>query len=302
MDFKNIPNTSSYPIAQPSPDQFGGGVSSGAMDPQAYAGATLNTDTGDPPKKSNVGVYMGIFAAFAVMTASSIGFFMYLSNNGQSTRASSNDNQYSALLSQTPVPAKPTNPAPTIDLGTFAVTLTPSPAPVITVFPTLPNNVATYTPTPAVTITPIRGNKWAISFSKMTYTPKDLPGVAPSAVGTLYTPIEYGKLFCTDTSNTFFTWKKNNSTIERLCDRLTPTTTEPQLICNNSTPSGVSISAKLLPTTNCANSGSTAPPTGTYVMYTKIYYDCSTSSPTQSKDTCKSVKEIFSDDFNFSKN
>ena len=301
MDFKNVPNTTAYPIAPPSADDFGGGVSSGAMDPQAYAGATINTDA-PPPKKNNVGVYVGIFAAFAVMTASSIGFFMYLSSSGQSAQASSNDNKYAALLSQTPEPNKKGTPipVPTVDLDSYAVTLTPSPAPIITVFPTLPNNVATYTPTPAVTITPIRGNKWAISFSKMTYTKKELPGSAPSAVGTLYTPIEYGKIFCTDTSNTFFTWKKDASTIERLCDRLTPTKSMPDLTCNKSSSSGISISAKLLPTTDCANNQ--VPPTGTYVMYTKVYYDCEENAAIQSAQTCKSVKEIFSDDFNFSKN
>lgn len=300
MDFKNVPNTTSYPIAPPAADEFGGGISSGAMNPQAYAGATLNTDT-PAPKKSNAGVYVGIFAAFAVMTASSIGFFMYL-NGGQSARASSNENQYAALLSQTPVPQSQTgtSPIPTIDLGSFAVTLTPTPAPKITIFPTLPNNVATYTPTPAVTITPIRGNKWAISYNKMTYTPKDVSN--NSGVGTLYTPIEYGKTFCTDQSNTFFTWKKDASTIERLCDRLTPTSVVPQLVCNKSSPSGTAISAKLLPTTDCYGSKSSTPPYGTYVMYTKVYYDCDEKQPVQSATTCKSTKEIFSDDFNFSMN
>lgn len=298
MDFKNVPNTTSYPIAPPAVDDFGGGISSGAMNPQAYAGATLNTDS-PAPKKSNAGVYVGIFAAFAVMTASSIGFFMYL-NGGESARASSNDNQYAALLSQTPVPQNGASPIPTIDLGSFAVTLTPSPAPKITVFPTLPNNVATPSPTPAVTITPIRGNKWAVSYSKMTYTPKDI--TSSTGIGTLYTPVEYGKTFCTDQSNTFFTWKKDASTIERLCDRLTPTTVMPQLVCNKSTPAGIAISAKLLPTTDCYNAQNTSPPYGTYVMYTKVYYDCDETQTIQSPSTCKSTKEIFSDDFNYSKN
>lgn len=301
MDFKNVPNTTSYPIAPPSADEFGGGVSSGAMDPQAYAGATLNTD--EPvKKKSNAGVYLGIFAAFAVMTASSIGFFMYLSGSGQSARASSNDNKYAALLSQAPQQGTKGTPAPlpTEDLSKFAVTLTPSPAPIVTIFPTLANRLATQTPTPAVTITPIRGNKWAISFTKMTYTKAELQGTSPTATGTLYTPVEYGKIFCTDASNTFFTWKKDATTIERLCDKLTPTASQPQLLCSTSSPSGVAISAKLYQSTDCANP--VPPPTGTYIMYTKVYYDCDNSVPTQTASTCKSRKDVFSDDFNFSKN
>lgn len=295
MDFKNVPNTSSYPVVEPTDPA--GGISSGSIDPNAFTGATLQ-DSDEKPKSNTKLIYAGILILFALMTAGSIAFFFYL--NSQNAAASERENKYQPVAAVQPT-ARPTitiAPTPTLLL----LSITPSPLPTaipVTIFATPTPQKGSQTDAQNQQQTTGTRARWEIAFEKTSYSRTDTNGVInPSFTGTLHTPLVRGKTVCTASHQTFFTEKRDEKTIARLCDDAIPTPVAYSLTCSSYDPdAGIQVSAQLYPKKNCS-SGAEPPESGTYVMAVKVYYDCNVSAGATiaAPSDCTSSRDVFSYD------
>lgn len=290
MDFRNVPNTSNYSTQEPV--DMNGGIRSTNLSPNAYVAATLNSDDDDKPKHSYKWLLIILIAFFAVLTVGGISFFFY--QNSQQAAASITEEYETIVI----VPSGATStimPTPTYLLPSLEVTPSPDPNKSPTPTPT----IIMYTSTPAPTNS--RQYAWEISFDKTTYTSRDVNGATnPRFTGTLKSPFAKNATICLADDQIFFTKKQSSSTIERLCDELTPTPSSRTLKCYQYNPdTGLSVSARLYPVNNCASSQT--PESGTYVMAVRVYHSCTFSDfkSTATATECPQSREVFSYDLTY---
>jgi hypothetical protein len=293
MDYKNVPNTTAYPT---EPMDLKGGISSGTISPNAYVAAILNSDDAAP--KSHKGIIIGVIIVFALLTFGGIGFFFY--QNSQQAAASTNDDPYQTVIVQVTSPVnKPTiEPTPTYLLPSVALTPTPDPlGPTPTFVPVVQGSPD---PTPQPTS---RALSWEISFPEVYYTAADVSIQSkPKFTGTLKSPFSKGATLCYAEDTVFFTKKKDSSTIQRLCDRISPTPSARILTCvkyNQDT--GVKLEGFLYPVSNCGSPTSSIEP-GAYVMAATVYSNCILPGSSMSgvpETACADKREVFSNDLNY---
>ncbi|MFW5703948.1 MAG: hypothetical protein ACOCXQ_03855 [Patescibacteria group bacterium] len=187
-------------------------------------------------------------------------------------------------------------------------TVTPSP------IPTLPKNPATQTPVPRPTREP-----WMLETEKQVYSlsqtsgggcqidengatqcwaqppPGFDSGAQGSSVqvnGTVYASVRDDDIICIDREETYMAKKKSDAKVIRLCDYFDEVSKTPQ--CLRYMPGGVSVNASIVsdaePYEKCEDGS--GPSAGTYVMRTKVHYNCTRASI----ETCRDSKEIFSDE------
>ncbi len=295
MDFLNVPNTTNYPT-ESEPVDGSGGISTTAINPNTFVAATMQED--DPKKnKYSKWILIGVIGLFAVISLGATAFFFF----SNSRQASANENSYEEIIvvatpMATTIPNTPI-PTPTYLLPSIAPspTLGPNETPV----PTVPTPFVWFTEVPSPSPLP-RRYSWEISFEKQSYTSVEVANRSrPVFKGTMRTPLAKNAVICFADDQTFFAYKKDASTLSRLCDEFTPTPSQRTLDCYKYNPdTGIEVQATLHPYSSC-NSSSQPVQSGTYVMAVRAYYNCklpggsmSSVSPTD----CSDSREVFSYD------
>lgn len=318
MDYDRVPNVSSYPPAAKSDSV------PGFSGPDAIPTGPSMLDDIDREQTRRKIVYTFVFIIFGMVSVLAIGYFVY-QNSEQA--AASEDQTLIVRNSKTNPLAKPTesfddlfaeneiSTAPTLQAEPVSETISPTvasqkkatatPFPLATRKPTVgpvePTTIPTNTPVPTNKPQPTssRTTFWNITFSKNSYSPADLTKSGTHsyvASGKLYSPVAENTVICITEEDTFFTKKKDDSTVERLCSVAAPTTSKQCYKYNDSI--GIPVAATISQRINCSTPE--MPESGTYVMVTKAYYNCDGSAGVNNVNltTCSSNKEVFSDDFN----
>lgn len=191
---------------------------------------------------------------------------------------------------------------------------TPIPSPTLSPRPTFANNPATQTPVPRPTKEP-----WKITWAKnpiekvrstsvpewcITYggQPGCTPSPTPTApvykatpvTGTLRGPLLPNDIICIKPSDTFMAKKRSSTAIERLCDYFDPPNNEPYQCYRYNATTGLALSSKVPPGAEPYSmcTSNVAAETGTYVMRTKVHYNCADLK----QSSCNEEIELFSDD------
>lgn len=315
MDYDRVPNVSSYPPAPKSSDI------PGFSDPASIPTGPSMLDDIDREQTRRKIVYTFVIIIFGMISIAAISYFVY--QNSEQAAASEEDTlivrnsrtsnplakpteSFEDLFNGNQASVAPTGIIPTETTASVAPTraATVTPFPLATRKPTesLEQPTAIPTPTAPPSSTPTPANKrtsfWNITFSKSSYSTTELTKVGATsynASGTLKSPVADGTVICVTEEATFFTKKKDDSTVERLCSSSASTGSKRCYKYNDST--GIPISGTLTQRVNCSVPES--PESGTYVLVTTAYYNCDASSGVNNVNlnSCTSTKDVFSDDF-----
>ncbi len=291
MDFLNVPNTTNYPT-ESEPVDGTGGISSTAINPNAFVAATLQEEE---PKKASSSklILIGVISLFAVLSLGGSAYFLF----SNSRQASADENTYEeVIIVATTVPQTPI-PTPTHLLPTIAAS--PTPGLGETIMPTMPTPFVWFTEVPTPSPNP-RRYSWEISFQKPSYTSAEVSNPSrPEFTGTMRTPLSNNAIICFTEDQSFFAFKKDTSTLSRLCDEFTPTPSQRTLTCYKYNPdTGIDVKATLYPYSSC-NTASPPIQSGTYVMAVRAYYNCKLSGGNMSgipATACSDSRDVFSYD------
>ena len=116
---------------------------------------------------------------------------------------------------------------------------------------------------------------------------------------TLFGPIEKDSYVCTaatTSDNQYFTFKKSEKVFERLCDATMEKPAENLTCTKYDSDLGIPISQTIYPKTDCSEG---TIDTGTYVLYSKVFYNCDLAGKSLSSissDACKENIEVYSDE------
>lgn len=192
---------------------------------------------------------------------------------------------------------KANEPAPTTSKYQFGngTAVSPTkPAPTRTVAPA---SVAS----PSATLTPeAAASDWRIRMKQQNLKLSTLASIKIGTVSaTLFGPEPKDTYICTSAATNdiqYFTYKKSDKVFERLCDSTLERQAQKLTCSKYDTDLGIPISQTIYPMKDCRG-GAIEP--GTYVLYSKVYFDCDLAGKPLSditSDACKQSKEVYSDE------
>lgn len=254
MDFENVKDTplaSSEPVFPVSEDPFSKPEDTGQMIPMATEPATTTPSAFSGANKKTV--YMLVISMFITLTIGSIIAYVVINTISASEPKEDPYLKYKNLAVPTKMP-----------------TAVPTTAPIVAA---TPEGELTPTTDPATEEAKI---EWSIVFDEPLLSIASLETKEIATVSaTLFGPIELGSTVCIESNrNThqYFTQKKAE-VYEKICPEIIDSKS-PRFVCTPYDPAtGVVIDEPMLPADRCDEPGS-AISNGTYVMYSKIFYNC----------------------------
>lgn len=166
--------------------------------------------------------------------------------------------------------------------------------------PTAAAEKAPATASPSAAIVPTKANDWRIRMKLKNVKMSTLtdPKLATLSA-TLFGPIKKDEYVCTSTgmSDTqYFNFMKSKTEPERLCDAVNENKSVALTCAKYDTDLGIPITQALYPKTDCSEGTIEA---GTYVMHSKVYFNCDLAGKSLSDITpeaCKDSAEVHSDE------
>lgn len=264
MDFEHL-NEDPITVTEaniPTEDPFMKPDDTGAIPSLPDYSTENNHETLFSTAESKKGIFMLLLTVIITLTIGGIITFVVVTNSRASVKKDDPYERYKNIA----VPTK-------------ASTATPTKVPALEIVAP----VATKEATPSAQISTKPEEEWKLVFDEPVIKVSSLEQPSNSVISsTLFGPLEIGTMVCVEknrNTHQYFTQKKGQI-FEKICQE-DINANVPRFTCMPYDPAtGIIIDEPLLPANSCADTSSLIS-TGTYVLYSKVFYNCTIEGKAQ---------------------